>query len=150
MGVLMRDYSLRAFSRFGKQRTMEVLHEDIAPELRSAMEFMEATSCSNVIERTHDRGAKPGVNERRLAQGRVPLYETKTLTIDFSKTPGGSAGRGALGSGRASPREHLRRGHIRRLHNGEVIWIPPTVIGQGNAGRIEKSYVVRGRIGANG
>lgn len=48
---------------------------------------------------------------------------------------------------RASPRFHLRRGHIRRHKNGKTIFIGPTMVGDPTRGTVVKDYEVRLRRG---
>lgn len=49
----------------------------------------------------------------------------------------------ALAEPAASPREHLRRGHIRRLEDGRKFWINAAVVAAGNGGKIHKDYGIR-------
>ncbi len=52
------------------------------------------------------------------------------------------AGEGVAGGNHASPRMHLRRGHLRRLEN-KVIWVRPAMVNAGsNAGAVLKDYAV--------
>lgn len=64
-------------------------------------------------------------------------------------TIGNSAGAdGAGGSSHAgrSPREHLRRGHIRRLPTGKKIWINAMVVNPGVGHSVAKDYRVKGAV----
>lgn len=101
------------------------------------LEFLEALSCSNVrhepIEPVDQRK-----NARRIKAGKLPIYETRILTIDAGKSI--SAGSGQGGS-HASPRQHLRRGHIRRLQDKNV-WVNACVVGRAETGVIDKQYHV--------
>ncbi len=51
---------------------------------------------------------------------------------------------GAAGGGHASPRMHVRRGHIRRLETGKMTWVRPCVVGDPGRGAVSHSYVVQG------
>ena len=43
-----------------------------------------------------------------------------------------------------SPREHLRRGHIRRLADGRRIWVNAAIVGAGKGvGVVSKDYALR-------
>lgn len=128
---------------YSSERAAAILKMDIGPELRASMEFMEAMSCSNVVPRVHESAPKAAVNERRIKQGKPPLYETKVLAIDYSMIGGRSPSGGGGESGRASPRMHLRRGHFRRISEGRQIYIPAMVVGKREHGIIEKSYALQ-------
>ena len=147
VGVMLPDYATQLVKEYGSRRARDTLQIDIEGEMRAAMEFIEAMSCRNITSETHEPGAKQAVNDRRARQGKPPLNETKRLIIDprwfeshYKGPVQGSA------DGRASPRQHLRRGHFRRIRWGtpeqEQIWIFPTVVGDPQRGTIEKTYQV--------
>lgn len=102
----------------------------------AVLELCEALSCSNV---THEPIEKinHGVNARRVRDGKLPLYETRCLVINVSKSAASQTGDGS----HASPRQHLRMGHVRRLNSGNV-WVNSCVVGTPKNGVIEKSYEV--------
>ena len=109
----------------------------------SVLELCEALTCSNVEIGTLQEASPK--NNKRIMQGKLPILETKTLVINTHRQAG--AGRGGGGS-HTSPRQHLRRGHIRFLQSdryknkqGQKIWINSTVVG--NEGKIDKTYEVR-------
>jgi hypothetical protein len=116
------------------------LADGVMDEVRVTIELCEALTCSNVRTATLQE-ASPA-NARRVRDGKLPILETRVLTIDVPVAKGAGARAGAMGD-RASPREHLRRGHIRELPDGRRIWVSPAVIGAGNQGRINKSYRLR-------
>ena len=103
------------------------------------LEFLEALTCKNVKQSIHQEARKN--NDKWVRLGKLPMYETKVLTIDTTeKEYIGSSG----GSGRshASPRQHLRRGHIRKLESGNI-WVNSCVVGSAENGRLDKSYKVK-------
>jgi hypothetical protein len=51
----------------------------------------------------------------------------------------------ASGGNHASPRFHVRRGHVRRLPTGRTTWVKQCTVGDASLGRIEKDYRVRVR-----
>lgn len=114
------------------------LHKDIVDESRSALELCEALTCGNVASEIA-RHADSNVNARRIRDGKLPLYETRVLVIN---TPIGRSCGPDLGGTHSSPRQHLRRGHIRRLPTMNV-WVNSCIVGNQDDGRIEKSYAVR-------
>ena len=115
------------------------LCNDIGAEAAVTMELCEALTCSNVGITTIQK-VKDSVNQRRAHDGKLPLYEVKALEITV---PGKKEKQLAFGDAyedRASPRQHLRRGHIRNLVDGRRIWISSCVVG--SEGRVDKTYSV--------
>jgi len=101
------------------------------------LNLLNALQCSNV----HIESAGPPRPQRKKASTSLPFDEYHILTVDVPRSAGSTTGAGGT---HASPREHLRRGHIRRLQSGLKVWVNACVVGSGNAlGRIEKSYDVR-------
>jgi len=111
---------------------------DIVGDVLWALELLEALSCSNV---THEpiETIDPRKNAKRIKAGKLPIYETRILTIEAGKsTQSGQT----HGGSHASPRQHLRRGHIRRLAD-KKIWVNSCVVGKAETGVIEKQYHVK-------
>jgi hypothetical protein len=98
--------------------------------------FLNALSCSNVgIERS------PARKSAKKAKDALPFDTYHVLTIDV---PGRAGERGAPTGPHRAPREHLRRGHIRRLADGRRIWVNATVVSAGRgAGVVKKDYALR-------
>ena len=106
----------------------------------SLEELLEALSCTNVHHSPINK-VDAGKNARRVRDGKLPIYETRFLWID---APGNRSGGAAIGSvDRSGPRQHLRRGHIRRLAGGKRTWVNSCVVGSPALGSIEKSYGIR-------
>lgn len=108
---------------------------DYTDEVGALLCFLNVLQCSNVnIERSEPR--KPG----KKVKAALPFDTYHILTID--STSGGVGG--AATGGHRSPREHLRRGHIRRLADGRRIWVNAAVVGAGRgAGVVIKDYALR-------
>lgn len=107
------------------------------------LEVLEALACSNV-HAERNRSTPPAVNARRIRDGKTPLYDDWVLTIDaptaLDEATGEPLPRGAQ-SGRASPRQHLRRGHIRIYKaTGKRVWINAMVVSAGSDGTVTKTY----------
>ena len=114
---------------------------DIGAEILALLELCEALSCSNIKHEVMEHyDAK--MNQRRIKDGKVPLYETRTLWLDAPSTIvyGGNEG---IGGTHRSPRQHLRRGHIRRLQSGKKVWVNSAVVGARNGGVICSTYAIR-------
>ena len=133
----MRDMIESGIESIGLEKLTQYAAHDISGECRAVLELCEALSCTNV---THEPIEKinPAVNARRVRDGKLPMYETRCLVINAGIKP--SSGKNHGGT-HASPRQHLRRGHIRRLHTGNV-WVNSCVVGSKDDGVIEKSYKV--------
>ena len=105
-------------------------------ELLVPLHFLNALSCANVhVERDLPKKAGKKINSA------LPFDTYHVLTIDV---PGHAGAVGSPTGGHRSPREHLRRGHIRRLEGGRRIWVNATVVAAGRgAGVVTKDYALR-------
>lgn len=101
------------------------------------LSLLNALACSNV--RIELSPAK-AVHKAMRKKGALPFDDYHILTIDV---PGRGQGDGLGQGGHRSPREHLRRGHIRRLEDGRKLWINATVVNPGIGGKVSKDYHVR-------
>ncbi|HEX7324317.1 MAG TPA: hypothetical protein VF292_03045 [Rhodanobacteraceae bacterium] len=117
---------------------LDAARVDAAVETGIVLGLIEALSCSNVhVATTHP---DPKVNAKRLRKGKHPLLATSVLMLDVPTTHHD----GAPGTGHhASPRQHLRRGHIRHLTDGRRIWINACVVGAARDGMQAKDYALR-------
>jgi len=119
-----------------EKETIEPLR---AMMLTPIQELLEALSCNNVYTETLGEFNHKKKNDKLIKQGKLPSYETKILVVDSSAK---LVDKTDLGGTHASPRQHLRRGHIRR-YSTYNIWINNQVIGKASDGIIEKSYEVK-------
>lgn len=111
---------------------------DMGNAVIAVMELVEALSCKNVEQTVYQEVSK--TNAQRIKSGKLPIYETKILTIKASEPKLSKQG---ISTGtHASPRQHLRRGHIRRLETSNI-WVNACVVGNKENGIINKSYNVR-------
>jgi len=102
-------------------------------------ELLEALSCTNVEISTHQPASQK--NEQRIKSHKLPIYETKVLTIKAGKKESSGIVAGIKCS-HASPRQHLRRGHVRRIESGNI-WVNSCVVGNKENGVIDKQYKVQ-------
>ena len=117
-------------------KAMHLLANDVLEEARMVTELCLALSCSNVTTQV-DTPSRLGQSERRRAR-KAPLFDYHLLMIDGRPQTGDASGGGT----HASPRTHLRRGHLRRLpRREERIWINDTIVNPGN-GFVAKDYAV--------
>jgi len=117
----------------GKLQSMAQVSADLILIMK---ELINALSCRNV-EQTIIQKCDKALNARRINKGKLPLYEERILTIKVNAKQGTGTRTGT----HESPRQHLRRGHIRRLENGNI-WVNACVVGSSEKGVIKKSYNV--------
>ncbi len=136
--IVLRGLDLLAISR-GRSfdEVMADLRADCVDELRVALDFCMSLACKNID--AFDVPASPALNRKRARNGKPPLPDYKVLGVKLD--PARPAARDAGDhSGRESPRQHFRRGHIRRLHDGALTWVSPAVVGLSGAGVVNKDY----------
>lgn len=78
-------------------------------------------------------------NRRKISKGERPSYEWRTVFIKASATRQESKG-----GTHASPRQHDRRGHIRRLNSGKNVWVKACKVGDSSKGAIFHDYQITG------
>jgi hypothetical protein len=117
---------------------------DYDNEVGALFGLLNVLSCRNVhTEKSLPK--KTGIAMNAGKKNAVPFDAYHYLVIDTPK----SSTPATIGMGHASPREHLRRGHIRRLADGRRIWVNATVVSAGGGGVVTKTYVMRGAHGTN-
>lgn len=106
---------------------------DMLDEVNAVLELIEALSCSNVH---HEALPVRKLNKSAAKRGALPFDEYRVLVV--VRGPSGEAQEPVVrvGNGHRSPREHLRRGHIRIYESGRQIWINPTLVNAGVGGKI--------------
>jgi hypothetical protein len=81
--------------------------------------------------------AQTFTNKRKIAQGKLPTYDWRTVVIEPTKPKSESKG-----GTHASPRLHDRRGHLRRLQNGKNVWVRSCKVGDASLGVIFHDYKI--------
>lgn len=111
--------------------------DDYEDEVFVLFDLLNALACKNVhIEKSPAKATKQG----KKVKAALPFDDYHFLTVDV---PGKACVRGeGLGGSHRSPREHLRRGHIRRLESGPI-WVNACVVNAGIGSKVGKSYLVR-------
>jgi hypothetical protein len=92
--------------------------------------FLNTLACSNVAIEASIPSKQP-----KASKGALPFDIYHVLSVRSSSEGGQDHG----GTHR-SPREHLRRGHIRRLSTGKKIWINAVVVNAGAGASVLKDY----------
>lgn len=136
LGFLLPTIHEMGIERTNPFHAMQEAAHDIGGEVRIVLELLEALSCRNV-EQTIIQKCDKVLNARRINKGKLPLYEERILTIKVNAKQGTGTRTGT----HESPRQHLRRGHIRRLETGNI-WVNACVVGSSEKGVIKKSYNV--------
>lgn len=116
----------------------ESVHREVVGNAVSlAWSVFAVMACSNVRAQEH----KPAeaLNKKRTKAGKLPLVSYKTLEII---APGERCEKPTAGGTHASPRVHLRRGHIRMLGDRRTVWVQACVVGSKH-GMVVKDYRVR-------
>lgn len=103
---------------------------DSTDELGATWDLLAALNCKNVGVSRQE--APSALNKKQLKAGKIPFRDTMFLDIMLEAATR-QATRGSQGS-HASPRAHLRRGHIRNLPSTEqrearALWINATHVG---------------------
>ena len=110
---------------------------DLADEVAAVLELIEALTCSNVA---HEALPVRKMNKAAGIRGALPFDEYRVLVIT---SPSEQGRRDGIHGMHRAPREHLRRGHIRRLATGYNIWINSCVVNAGVGNKVFKDYEVR-------
>ena len=120
---------------FGKSD--DSIHTEVITKcIGSTYELLEALSCTN-IEQSIYQQASPK-NAQRIKSHKAPIYETRFLTLKTNKKESSRLGSSVS---HKSPKQHLRRGHIRRVEKGNI-WVNSCVVGDASNGVIDKQYKV--------
>lgn len=110
---------------------------DSKDEVQTVVQACSVINCANVM--TAEIAASAGLNKKRHMKGKQPFFTYKVLQLSDERREGG---KGGVGGSHASPRMHLRRGHLRRLES-KVIWVRPSMVNAGsNVGVVLKDYAV--------
>lgn len=108
------------------------------------LSFLNALACSNVEVQQADNPAADRyarLSPKKQAR-KLPPDTYHMLTVKLNATAQSMAQGAGMGD-RSQVREHLRRGHIRRLASGGRIWVNSTIVMPGSAsGRVSKDYGV--------
>lgn len=119
-----------------KETYLKTMRSAAFKSARVLINLIAALSCTNVTAPvTHT----PKKSNPKAA---YPFHSYRELMLG-NRLASVVAGQG-VGSSR-SPREHLRRGHIRRLANGSRTWVNATVVNAGVGGSVDKTYRMNGQ-----
>jgi len=104
--------------------------------LGDIVNFMVLLSCKNTYIKLHGTPDKKMSNRRK--KGKTVLREYRTLELDLRNK---ETIKYMDSNNTGSPKRlHFRRGHIRRLQAGELIWVSHCLAGRKELGIIDKEY----------
>lgn len=136
-GVTRENGEVGVYMAFDKRQTEEYKEEHTSA-FRAIMSVFNAMQCSNV---TLHKSRHKKHNKKIKMKHALPFDDYYTLV--FNTHHKASKQTGKIDS-RRHPREHLRRGHIRRCASGIKTWVNAAIIGAGNnGGTITKEYEIQ-------
>lgn len=130
-GYLDRTHELGVAINFFNPNHGRIPNEDYGDEAWALLSMVNALSCSNVVT---ERSEPKKLGKKIKSVLPFDSYHFLTIKVPAEASHGSSTG------WHRSPREHLRRGHIRRLSDSRRIWVNATVVAAGKGGKVEKSY----------
>lgn len=108
---------------------------DYADEAGVILCFLNTLSCSNVAVERKTRITGSSIKNKNKNDRLSNDYHILTIkSLRYSDHSEHSVGY------RNSPREHLRRGHIRRLEDGRRIWVNAAIVSPGHQQKVSKDY----------
>ncbi len=127
-----------AIQQYGsREKAFAQLMLDSHDELMMLVQSCSVLNCANVT--TSELAPAAALNKKRQAKGLQPFFTYKVLQLRREERASASVDVGQ----HASPRMHLRRGHLRRLNN-KTTWVRPTTVNaQSKLGVVLKDYAVR-------
>lgn len=136
--ILFPEQFERTFGDDRETGFQTILH-DSREEAQMLVEACAVMNCENVGLDVLKPSAK--LNKARAAKGRQEFFSYHVLALAPGRLSAQSASAG--GGTHASPRMHLRRGHIRRLEKKNV-WVRDAIVGMDAEGSVTKSYRISG------
>jgi hypothetical protein len=135
---ILPEFYERIVASYGsREKANAQILVDSHDESMALVQACSVINCANVT--TADVEAPAALNKKRQASGKQPFFSYKVLQLAEDRKPAGRAGAGGQ---HASPRMHLRRGHLRRLEH-KTVWVRPAMINADSTrGAVLKDYSV--------
>jgi len=137
-GTIGQSAADALYSRYGEKEATARIIGSTREECQAINEMCLVLNCSNVNDNEIITPPK-FLNKKRKKKGKVPFFEYRILTVKQSDN---NDKKPPIGGTHASPRVHLRRGHIRHLPSGSTTFVQPCVVGDKKRGVIHKDYRV--------
>ena len=115
------------------EKPFEQFVSEAAAMLVAFLSKLATTHTEEVIQQASPK------NNRRILDGKLPIWEVKTLVL---KTPVTRTVSEYQGGTHASPRQHIRRGHYRHYKSGKTAWVRDCIVGSLEKGFVHKDYRV--------
>ncbi|MEJ8837636.1 hypothetical protein [Ramlibacter sp. AN1133] len=120
----------RIVQQYGPEMAADLVAADSGDEVLAALSFAALSACANVS--TEVLPAPAALNKKREARGRPPIFDTRVLMVTSNGYRGRARANAAEAATGITLREHLRRGHVRRLED-KIVLIPNAVVNPGVA-----------------
>ena len=141
--VLMRDFAIVTANGGPVTKDAQVRWaKDLADEMSVLAHFVLLCNCDNV---SPVRVFAPSAALVRRARERDRAPPDEYYVLDCFLGEHAEKAAEPLGGSHASPRFHVRRGHIRRFQDGRRTWVKQCTVGNISDGRIDKDYKVHVR-----
>lgn len=137
---LLPEFYEQALAAYGgnREKAYAKIILDSRDEVQTVVQACSVINCANVT--TAEVSAPAALNKKRQEKGKQPFFSYKVLQLSDERR---EAGKGGVGGNHASPRMHLRRGHLRRLES-KVVWVRPAMVNAGsNSGVVLKDYALK-------
>lgn len=140
---LLPEMDKEAVNRLGMLGYKQMVSNDIGTEIRILVEMLMVLACKNVSTEVAQPQEK--LNRARIKKGKEPFHAYHILTVGNSPLYSGKSSAYQPGD-EYKVRQHLRRGHIRRIAEDHTIWVNQTVVAAGSQkGLTAKDYKVKSR-----
>jgi hypothetical protein len=106
----------------------------------AVLELVVALGCKNV---THQELTPRRLNKSAKKRGALPFDSYRVLSVVTNGKAEKIVATNGAGGDRHSPREHMRRGHIRTCASGVKTWVQPTVVNAGIGSVLNKDYKIK-------
>ena len=137
---LLPEFYEKTLAAYGgnREKAYAQIILDSRDEVQAVVQACSVINCANVT--TAEISASAALNKKRQEKGKQPFFSYKVLQLSDERR---EAGKGGASGNHASPRMHLRRGHLRRLES-KVVWVRPAMVNAGsNTGVVLKDYAVQ-------
>ena len=124
--------------KVGSHAEMHHPIKDFMDETGTLLCFLNILQCSNVCVDKSYPNKQPAKHGKKDS---LPFDTYHILTM-FRPDKNGQYNGAICGNAHRSPREHLRRGHIRRLQDGRKIWVNAAIVNPGVNGIVHKDYIL--------
>ena len=140
--ILQPEHFDAVVAKSDRETGFSNIMNDTRDEGMAVIQACAVLNCQNIA--TTDIEAPAKLNKARIAKGKEPFFSYKVLALAADRAMPSGAGTGS--GAHASPRLHLRRGHLRRLPD-KTVWVRAAMVGAASeTGIVSKDYrIVKNR-----